>query len=139
LKPLALYQALTKALVSAFGAPAATTKEQELTRVQAVQLAIEASKRADLAIGPADNDALADTLDAMTGAREVLELELFGLLELPPAPAAESATSSPSAPEAPPATPANPEHVPGTNGAAAAYTMEALAKANAGKEAPANG
>lgn len=124
MKPLARIQNLAKFLAHVFSAPEAASREQELLRAQAVLMALEAGHRADLVLTSADADALADTLDSITNAGENLTRELFALLPLPEslleaAPPAEHVET-----EAP-----KPEHLPGTNGAAAAYVMDAIAKA----------
>lgn len=128
MKPLSRLQAFATFLESAFGAPKTKSREQALVRAQAVLLVLEKALRADLALEAAEADALAEALEAMTGTGAKLAEELAELVPLPTGDEHEQGPAvARGAPVAVEVKAEEPAHVPGTNGAAAAYTRAAAA------------
>ncbi len=130
-----------KFLQPIFKARASGNKEADLTCRLALLLVLDVFTRADRAHTGAELDAATDALDALTAARQLLEEELFSLVDPPPpATSSETAPEAPAVPRepfpAPPAPPPEVPHVPGSNGAAAAYVADAVAKHNATQRAP---
>ncbi len=154
MKPLHLIQRLTEFLTSNLQGEA-KSREHELTRNQAVLLALETYHRADLQPSDQAIDAHSEALDALTGARAGLEAQLFALLDPPSSSSSEESEpaivvetepkadgaarprtkgTKKSVEAAPPA--AEVPHVPGTSANGAAYMEAALSKVKPQSDAP---